>query len=193
MPLFITPNHSKVDRLVAEFAQKDKPTSADFYGLKNLGVMYDRLDRYRMESRHMSAQSLESETHNSRRLASNLRRTGDPRPSKRCDCHAIVSGNHPDALMVRGVLAWLKLRIDDPHNGCWLPKDWEDRKHMPAYLRNAVPHRRLHHQKYYEWLSSAISPTTITTSQQLINALRMVRTMLQSGNVPKSVMPTTGR
>ncbi|OZG71831.1 hypothetical protein BTA51_19615 [Hahella sp. CCB-MM4] len=165
---FINPNQTSVERLLIDFAQKVKPTIADFQRLKTLGPLYDRLAR-------------------------NMRRAGEPRPSKHCDCHAIVSGAHSEAVLVRGVLAWLGMRIDDPHNGCWLPKDWKDRLLMPNHLRNAVPHRRIHHSKYYEWLNQVINADMITTADELIHALRMVRTMLQSGNVPPNVMPQTGR
>ena len=193
MPLFITPHQTKVDRLIAEFSLKDKPTTADFLALEKMGVMYDRLDRYRMAALHMTEEQLESEKHSPKRLASNMKRAGDPRPAKQCDAHAMVSGSHPSSLLARGVLAWLGMRIDDPHNGCWLPRDWPDRKHMPNHLRNAVPHKRIHTKAYYAWLSGYVRPGRIKNPEQLVNALRLVRTMLQSGNVPANVMPSTGR
>ena len=90
-------------------------------------------------------------------------------------------------------MAWLKVRIDDPVNGCWLPRDWGDRAYMPNYLRNAVPHKRIHHRGYYRWLASRINFSLIKDINQLNNALRMARTMLQSGAVPPDVMPKTGR
>ena len=189
----IKPPRTHVERLLKEFSQKDKPTIADFAALRTKGVMLDRLDRYRLEARNMSEAKLEAEKHSPRRLSSNLRRSGDARPSNRCDAHAIISGGHPDAIVMRGVLSWLKVRIDDPHNGCWLPRDWGDRKHMPNYLRSAVPHRRIHTKNYYTWLVARIRPGVIRTPEQLIQALRMARTMLQSGNVPPNVMPQTGR
>ncbi|WP_444996776.1 hypothetical protein [Aliikangiella sp. IMCC44359] len=93
---------------------------------------------------------------------------------------------------MRLILALFKLRIDDPHNGCWLPRDWEYRIYMPNYLRKAVPHCRIHHKYYYRWLSRFINNTMIKTPDQLINALRLVRTSLQGGAVPPEVMPKTG-
>ncbi|WKT59315.1 AHH domain-containing protein [Microbulbifer thermotolerans] len=183
----------RVERLLADFARKDKPTVADFAALRCFGKLYDALDRYRAKAQEMSVPELRGEKHRSRRLGLNLARCGDPRPSPRCDAHAIVSGQHSASIQARGVLAWLKLRIDDPHNGCWLPRDWEDRWHMPPYLRNGVPHRRIHHEGYYGWLNQMIHPLLIKTPEQLIQALRMIRTMLQEGNVPPSVMPQTGR
>ncbi|WP_103654492.1 AHH domain-containing protein [Agarilytica rhodophyticola] len=189
----IRPPFSHVERLLADFAKKDKPTIADFAAVGTLGVMYDKLDQYRMEAMQMSTEQLKTEKHKSSRLAEHMRKSGDPRPSSRCDCHAIVSGGMRQAIEIRAVMAWLKVRIDDPVNGCWLPRDWDDRAHMPNHLRSAVPHRRIHHRQYYLWLASRINVRIIKNSDQLINALRMARRLLQSGAVPPSVMPRTGR
>lgn len=189
----IKPQFSHVERLLADFAKKDKPTVADFNALNTLGGVYDTLDRYRIKAQSMSRLELEGENHNSQRLGKNLSRAGEYRPAQGCDAHAIVSGGHRDSIVVRGVLAWLKMRIDDPHNGCWLPRDWADRLHMPNHLRHAVPHKRIHHANYYQWLRNRINPQLIRTPEQLIFALRTVRVMLQSGNVPPNVMPLTGR
>lgn len=104
----------------------------------------DYLDRYRAKAHQMSDAELQNEKHNSRRLANHMRRAGEPRPSKCCACHHVISGGQKDAFLMRLVMVSMSMRIDDPHNGCWLPNDWEDRPHMPNYLRNAVPHRRIH-------------------------------------------------
>lgn len=189
----IKPPFSHVERLLADFAKKDKPTMADFAAVQTLGVLYDKLDKYRMEAHQMNSEQLRSERHNSTRLADHMRRGGDPRPSSRCDCHAIVSGGRKEAIAIRAILAWLKVRIDDPINGCWLPRDWSDRAHMPNHLRRAVPHRRIHHAAYYRWLLERVNPAMIRSSEQLIHALRFARTLLQNGAVPPAVMPSTGR
>lgn len=189
----IKPPFTHVERLLADFAKKDKPTIADFAAVGTLGEMYDKLDRYRMEANQMSTRQLETEKHKSSRLAEHMRKSGDPRPSSRCDCHAIVSGGIRQAIEIRAILAWLKVRIDDPINGCWLPRDWGDRPHMPNHLRNGVPHKRIHHNRYYAWLAGRINRTTIRNTDQLNHVLRMVRTMLQNGAVPPNVMPQTGR
>lgn len=184
---------TKTDWLIYEFAKKDKPTIADFMRLRTIGGLYDSLDKYRLKASGMGDEILESEKHNSQRLRRYMTISGDPRPSSRCDAHAIISGGHKDALLMRGILAWLKLRVDDPHNGCWLPRDWEDRTYMPNYLRNAVPHRRIHHIEYYKWLNGRINYSTISTPDQLIESLRLIRVFLQSGAVPPEVMPRTGK
>ena len=188
----IKPPFSHVEKLLIDFSKKDKPSIADFAAIQNLGAMYDRLDNYRIEASSMTNSQLKNESHNSTRLADHMRRAGDPRPSPRCDCHAIISGRHKEAILIRAILAWLMVRIDDPLNGCWLPRDWNDQMYMPNYLRNAVPHKRIHHKRYYEWMGSRINFMSIKTPEQLINALRLIRSCLQSGAVPPEVMPKTG-
>jgi len=85
----------------------------------------------------MDSDALLNERHYSSRMALQLKRTGFPRPSSRCDAHAIISGSHKLAAQMRAILAWLKMRIDDHHNGCWLPRNITDKVHMTAFLRDA--------------------------------------------------------
>lgn len=189
----ISPPRTHVERLLVEFAKIKKPTIADFMAFRTRAQVGDYLDKYRAKAADMTQAQLQAETHSSSRMGGYMRRSGDPRPSPRCDAHAIISGNHSDALMLRLLLAWAGIRIDDPFNGCWLPRDWEDRKFMPNHLRKAVPHRRIHHQQYYLWLNARIQPGLIKSAEQLVNTLRMIRVALQSGAVPPNVMPQTGR
>ena len=188
----IRPEHTHVEKLLAEFVKIEKPTTADFAALSTRGKLCDYLDRYRLKAAKLPEEQLKTEQHSSKRLAGYMRRAGDKRPSDRCDCHAMISGRRAEAMELRGLLAWFKMRVDDPHNGCWLPRDWGDRKHMPNYLLNGVPHKRIHHHEYYQWLDARINWMDVTTSSQLVNKLRLVRNALQSGRVPPNVMPKTG-
>ncbi|WP_444998452.1 AHH domain-containing protein [Aliikangiella sp. IMCC44359] len=188
----IKPEHTHVEKLLTEFAKIEKPTTADFAALRVKGEIAEKLDDYRLQASGMSIKELQREKHNSSRLATHMKCAGDPRPSNRCDCHAIVSGARKEAMALRGILARFKIRIDDPHNGCWLPRDWEDRKHMPNYLRNGVPHKRIHHHEYYLWLNTRINLTNVRNANELIEQLRFARNSLQSGKVRPSVMPKTG-
>jgi len=189
----IRPAFTHVERILVDFTKIKKPTVADFMAYRSRLVLGDYLDRYRAKASEMSDDELKGEKHNSRRLGSHMRRAGDPCPSKRCDCHHMISGGHKDALLMRLVLVAMSMRIDDPHNGCWLPRDWEDRAYMPNHLRKAVPHRRIHTENYYAWLAGRINIATIKTPEQLIHALRFARRCLESGAVPPNVMPRTGR
>ncbi|GAA6166789.1 AHH domain-containing protein [Sessilibacter corallicola] len=189
----IRPPRTHVERILVQFSKIKKPTMADFMAFRTRAQVGDYLDKYREKAASMTNAQLQGEVHSSSRMARYMRRAGDPRPSKYCDAHAIISGNHFDAMTLRLLLAWAGIRIDDPFNGCWLPRDWEHRRHMPNHLRNAVPHRRIHHQQYYLWLNARIQPGLIKNTNQLINTLRIIRVALQTGAVPPNVMPQTGR
>ncbi|WP_158658137.1 hypothetical protein [Agarilytica rhodophyticola] len=63
----------------------------------------DFLDKYRVQASNMTQEQLQAETHSSKRMAGYMRRAGDPRPSSRCDAHAIISGHHADAAVIIGV------------------------------------------------------------------------------------------
>lgn len=64
---------------------------------------------------------------------------------------------------------------------------------MPNYLRKAVPHKRIHHTRYYQWMGIRINYMNVRSPEQLMFALRFIRTCLQSGAVPPEVVPQTGR
>ncbi|MES2824959.1 MAG: AHH domain-containing protein [Pseudomonadota bacterium] len=138
----------------------------------------------------MKDKQLEAELHSSQRMACYMECSTDPRPSSHCDCHAMVSGKHVDAVPARAILAWCLMRIDDPRNGCWLPRDWDDRPRMPSWLNAAVPHRGLHNPRYYEWLNGRINYRLIKGLDDLIAALKLVRTRLQGGSLPPESWPT---
>lgn len=190
---YIGPPRTHVEKILVQFSKIKKPTIADFMAFRTRAQVGDYLDKYRAKATTMTDAQLRAETHSSGRMARYMRRAGDPRPSSHCDAHAVISGNHRDALTLRLLMSWAGIRIDDPFNGCWLPRDWEDRRHMPNHLREAVPHQRIHHRQYYFWLRNRINPTAIRSPDQLINILRLIKVALQSGTVPPSVMPKTGR
>ncbi|HSX49545.1 MAG TPA: AHH domain-containing protein [Cellvibrio sp.] len=189
----IKPAFTHVERVLVDFTKIEKPTVADFMAYRTRLAVGDYLDRYRAKAKNMSDAELQSEVHNSSRLATHMRRAGEPCPSSRCDCHHMVSGGHKDALFMRLVMTAMEMRIDDPHNGCWLPRDWADRAHMPNHLRKAVPHRRIHSDNYYRWLSGRINLAAVKSPERLIFELRFARRCLEAGSVPPNVMPQTGK
>lgn len=189
----IRPSFTHVERILVEFSKIKKPGVADFMAFRSRLAIGDQLDKYRSKVHEMSDAQLQGEKHSSRRLANHMRQAGDPRPSPRAACHHMISGGHKDAFLMRLVMVSMAMRIDDPHNGCWLPVDWEDRAFMPNHLRKAVPHKRIHTENYYRWLAGHINMATIRTPEQLIHKLRFARRCLQSGAVPPNVMPQTGR
>lgn len=177
------------DRAIDNFAQIESPTIADLNMVAVTAQMQAGFDRFRARAAGMTYEQLINEKHRSSRLAKMLERTNDKRPSPRCDAHAIVSGGHSLAAPARAILAWCSRRIDDPINGCWLPRGLEDKPHMPDYLRNAVAHNRIHHEKYYVWLNREINPVRIKSDADLVRRLEMIKTRLQASTVPPEVAP----
>ena len=183
---------NQLDLAIDRFAQLDTFTVSDLNQVGVIaqvqqGVDAQKLARFRRKGLRMDNNKLLNERHYSSRMRLQLTRAGYPCPSDKCDAHAIVSGNHKDAAIMRAVLAWFKVRIDDHHNGCWLPRDREDRPHMPKYLRNAVPHRNIHTNNYYRWIAEIINYTNIDSLEKLVEDLRMIRFRLQSGSVRKNI------
>lgn len=186
--------HQK-DRLevaIDRFASLEKPTRADLGQVKVIAQVERGLDAYRAAAANMSIEELEDEKHRSSLLAHFLTITGDPKPHPKCHAHAIVSGAHRYAAELRAILAWLKLRIDDPDNGCWLPENTAAKAQMPARLRNAVPHSRIHRFNYYFWLKTLIDPAITPTQADLRRTLAMIAVRLQSGSQPKYVLERKG-
>lgn len=183
---------NRVDLAVDGFAKLEKPTIADLNKVGVIGQVQAGIDAYRTHAKNMQLAELENEKHNSSRLASHMSSTGDPRPHSLCDAHAIISGNHAHAARLRAVLAWFQIRIDDPHNGCWLPRNSAAKKHMPERLQNAVAHSRIHRKKYYEWLDTLVSLESIYDENMLIQKLTMIELKLQTSTFPARIMLPNG-
>lgn len=183
---------TRVDHAIDAFASLETPSASDLNHVMMHGDIQCKIDEYRYGAMKMDDDSLRCEKHSRRKLARHMGYSDDPRPHSRCDCHAIISGNIKNATGLRAIMAWCMMRIDDPRNGCWLPRTKEDRPHMPSWLRNAVPHQRVHRESYYRWLSTIIKPSSIKGMDDLITALKMVRMRLQSGSLPPEILREMG-
>jgi hypothetical protein len=181
---------TSVDLAIDDFAKLEKPTAADLNRVKTLASVQCGIDKFRIDALTKSNKRLQKEAHDSGRMAEMMEASGDRRPAlaEYCHCHAIVSGSHAEAAVVRAVLAWCKMRIDDPRNGCWLPSNTAARARMPSWLKNAIPHSRIHRKTYYNWLQDVINFSTIKELDDLIGTLKMLRMRLQSGTVRKDIL-----
>lgn len=177
-----------IEHAIDTFANSDSPGTSDLNAVKVTAQIESKLDLYRAAAQNMSVDDLEDETHQSARLAEFMAATGDPRPHDLCHAHAIISGAHKNAAELRAMMAWLTLRIDDPDNGCWLPKNTAAKAVMPQHLRNAVPHSRIHRFNYYFWLNRLVNPAATDTQDKLRDVLKMVGLRLQAGTQPPYVM-----
>jgi hypothetical protein len=105
-----------------------------------------------------------------------MKSTGQCRPVN-SSAHAIVSGDMPEAKAARKILAKYKIRIDDPDNGVFLPRD---KRYIPHDdLPNAVNHAKLHTAEYYVNVTTILSQTNSAEECRL--ALRLIADELRNG------------
>lgn len=185
MPL---PHEHIVNHAIASFAKRENPSLLEFNHLKVLSQVQQGLVAYEAQGRGMTFEQLINEEHDSSRLARHMAANGDPRPSQHCDCHAIIAGKDPRAVPMRGIMAWVKMRIDFPLNGAWLPHNTAAKPKMPRHLSNAVPHSRIHRNGYYQWLGTLIDQSRIKDDKSLAQTLRDIRFKLETCSFPSYVM-----
>lgn len=180
---------TNAERVIDRIINNDKElTEPDLLKIYVAAQVEAGIEAFRKQAATMSLAELRSEEHNSSKLSENMGRMGDPRPHSLCDAHAIISGAHPKAAVARLILAKRGRRIDDPVNGCWLPRNTEAKKKMPRRLQNAVPHSRIHRHQYYNWLASRVTLATAKTADALDRVLASTACALQSGSHPPEVM-----
>ena len=175
-----------LDNAIDVFVKKDKPTQADLDHIGTIATVQVGLDKYRADALNMSRKQLRNEPHDSTRLGRLMEAADGKRRPARCHAHAIVSGAHREAAKLRAVLAWFKLRIDDPDNGCWLPENTKATPH-PLFPK-AVPHSRIHRAGYYRWLNQIIRQERFADQSQLRIELKRIAQRLQQGTYPSDVM-----
>ena len=173
------------DHTIDGVSGKESLSQSDLNKVAVSAQIQAKIDEYRAKVAGMTPEELEAEKHVPSRLAEFM----GERPSH-CHAHAIVSGGHVDAAPARAILAWLEMRIDDPHNGCWLPENTAAIRHVPQWLKKAVPHSRIHRKGYYFWLNTVISVPRIGDMNSLIMALKEIETKLQASTMPTYVMLT---
>lgn len=136
------------------------------------------LSKYQSEARGMTRQQFLDEPHKAKRLARHIKATGVIR-YKNLSCHAIVSGDHPSAAAAREILAKFKIRIDDPDNGVYLPRDSRFIPHEA--IPNAPNHAQIHTQKYYINVTGILS--SATTEIECRVALKLIAKKLSEGTL----------
>jgi len=173
-----------IDQVVS---QKDEPTAADFNKVYVAAQVQAGIDKYRAQASSMSSKELQLEKHNSTVLGRHLESVGNKRPV-RCHAHAIVAGGHTRAAILRAIMARLKIRIDDPDNGCWLPENTAATPH--PVMPRAVPHSRIHRNNYFFWLYSRLQGVSQEASFRI--NLKLIAKHLHEHTFPEYVMLKKG-
>jgi hypothetical protein len=181
----------QVDHAVDHVASlESEPSFPDLHKVVAASQVQVGIDKYLADAKAkpMTTQELRKEEHNSARLGLHLESVGKTRPSK-CHAHAIVAGKHHNAAVIRALMARLKIRIDDPDNGCWLPENTAATPHpnFPA----AVPHSRIHRYNYYFWLRHRLGK--IRKEDMFRVDLQLISQHLQQSTMPDYVMLKKGQ
>lgn len=171
-------------------AISESHSTEDHKVFKRIEGKYAKAARHRAQAKlqdyieaglRMKSGELAKEIHSSEKLGKHLRWDGQSRPGANWEAHHIVSGDHPEANVSRGYLADedIKIRIDDPDNGCWMPKTKADAR--PTIYPNAIGHNRIHRQLYYDWIERTLS--VMNRPGQVRAFLNTVRAQLLQGNI----------
>ncbi len=169
-------------------AQENSLTPTDLNKVVVAAQVQCGIDRYLANSKTMTTEQLRGECHNSSRLSRHLESTGQKRPPK-CHAHAIVAGKHEYAAILRVIMARLKIRIDDPDNGCWLPENTAATPH-PSFPK-AVPHSRIHRFNYYFWLRTRLG--SIRQELPFRKTLQLTARHLHERTLPEYVLLRKGQ
>lgn len=160
--------------------------------LENIGKLQQKVDDYRAASLGKKPRELEAEAQksgNSHTLGLHLTSSGQFKPNSNWEAHHIVCSRHPSHAASRLILYGFKYGINDPHNGCWLP-----RKHRYAVgtsLPNAVGHRHVHTLAYANFVNRRL--LTVATTTELNARLSSIRSDLQDTiNLDKQILTKKG-
>lgn len=136
------------------------------------------LSKYYHDGKTMDKNQLIDEKHKPDRLSRFMKSSGITRPVNTA-AHAIISGAHERATAARKILAKWKIRIDDPDNGVFLPKnsDYTPHPQMPQ----AVNHAAIHTKEYYVNITAMLTPTKSEEECRLV--LKLIGKMLQQGTL----------
>ena len=136
------------------------------------------LATYQSEAKGMVKSQFLNEVHDSKLLARHIKATGVSRPPN-VAAHAIVSGTHPEAQAARKILAQFKIRIDDPDNGVYLPRDSRFIPHEK--MPDAACHAKVHTEQYYVNITRILRQSTSETDCRV--ALRLIAKKLREGTL----------
>ena len=150
------------------------------------------LREYRDEYRSLTStdrieKCSEEEHHPTTVLENNLRRVGRAQPSDRYSAHHIVEGRGKltlsDTKRARLKLFTYNIRINDPDNGVWMPREDKDIGHWA--MPKCPPHLRIHTKNYERWVYRSIR--YLSSELELRTQLWSIREDLKYGKQPLEV------
>lgn len=152
--------------------------------------LQQELDDYRTAGRLMTSAELRNEAHHPTAvLARNLTAVGEPKPSPDHDPHHIIMGKgrwRSDLMMrTRLTMHMHKIRINDPLNGVWLPRNKNDKGHWAT--PESPAHKDIHRYNYETWIVSKFVLAG-RDEAKFRNTLLDVKTKLRFGGYPSNIL-----
>jgi A nuclease family of the HNH/ENDO VII superfamily with conserved AHH len=156
-----------------------------------LASVESQLDKYRNEFKSESDEEKRLELYESEKhhptavLEENLKKVGRAQPSQRFTAHHLVEGKGklPVTADVRLTLFLNDIRINDPDNGVWMPRDKNDRGHWA--MPKATPHSQIHTHNYERWVHGQIEH--LQSEKEIRGKLQILRAHLKHGTQPDKV------
>ncbi|MCG7545724.1 AHH domain-containing protein [Pseudoalteromonas sp. MM17-2] len=133
--------------------------------------------KYASQARTMTKDMLLTEKHRPNRMTRYMAATGSGKKPPNTATHAIVSGTHELASAARKILAKFKIRIDDPANGVYLPKN--DNYIPHPQMPDASNHAKIHTVQYYLNITNQLS--LANTRDECVQILHAIAKALQEG------------
>lgn len=178
-----------LDQVISETLQREKKALSEVEIAALAAKLYHQimhktavrgltlLSRYYSSGCKFNKNELLKEEHKPSRLGRHIKYTGKKRQPNTA-AHAIVSGSHPEAIAARKILAKWKIRIDDPDNGVFLPRDsrYIPHKDMPS----AANHAKLHTDEYYLNVTNMLRSAQSKTECRM--TLRLIADELRNGS-----------
>jgi len=159
--------------------------------LEYITIAQESLDAYRASNELASRRELSSEEHHpTKKLASFLTASGEPKPSIKHEAHHIIAGkgrfNKPATARARLRLHMHGIGINDPMNGVWLYGVEKGKQEFDWATSEATSHRRIHRYNYETWISATLRGELDRV--RFINLLQKVKFRIKNGMLPQQVM-----
>ena len=135
----------------------------------------DRIQKYKEEDHHPTDQ-----------LETNLRLAGRAQPSPRFTAHHVVEGvGKLDEITrkARMKLFTANIRINDPDNGVWMPRDSGDEGHWS--MPKCIVHSKIHTHNYERWIWGQLQP--LEFENEIRAKLGVIRGLIKTGTMPSKV------
>lgn len=195
----ITDLRSQLDNPTAISSKEKRFIEMECARLNALARMQSRLNTYRQkhrESKRADKLAESNKSGNSTTLGDYLTASGTFRPNRDWQAHHIVCAKHSSHMSSRLKLfaAGGNIGINDPRNGCWLPRKSQFAKGT-LYPR-AVGHSYIHTDAYAEFVDNELDKVLMGEAREVdltMTLLGIERKLMDSHQLDKTMLTDKGR